>query len=68
MKKPACPKCGSRRIVPIVRGMPTPEIEAARARGEVVLGGCMPWSTEELGPAPTHACRDCYHEFPVDAS
>jgi rubredoxin len=54
-----CPKCGGRRIAPIAHGYPTPETEAAAARGEVVLGGCFP------GPE-THACLDCGYTFRPD--
>jgi hypothetical protein len=58
-----CPKCKGTNVVPIVRGYPTPEIEAMRERGEVVLGGCM---IDPSQPQPTHHCRDCHEEFRVE--
>lgn len=52
----SCPRCGSPRVAPIVFGMPTPELEAAATRQEVICGGC-----ELLGfdLDPTFRCLDC---------
>ena len=55
----ACLRCGSASI-PIVYGMPGPDLFGAADRGEVALGGCV------IGnDAPTHRCRgvDCGLEF-----
>jgi hypothetical protein len=35
-----CQRCGA-KMIPIVRGHPTPEAEEWAARGEVLLGGCL---------------------------
>jgi hypothetical protein len=48
--RPLCPECGEHGV-PIVYGMPTPEMEEAVDRGEYELGGCC------IGPdMPTHEC------------
>jgi len=53
---PSCPKCGSERTVPIVYGLPGPELQEAARRGEVLLGGCI------VRPGqPTMACLHCKH-------
>jgi hypothetical protein len=44
-----CPACGE-GMVPIIYGMPLPEVFEARDRGEVILGGCMPMSASEGCP------------------
>ena len=47
-----CPSCGSKRVVPIVYGLPGPEAIAEAERGEISLGGCIPsWESWE--------CLDC---------
>lgn len=58
--RPPCPKCKSARVVPVVFGMPAPELSAQAQRGEVALGGCMCWGDERDNK---WACRDCRHEF-----
>jgi hypothetical protein len=40
--------------------MPTAETEAAAARGEVVLGGCMMYGEER---DPAFECRSCGGRF-----
>jgi len=40
-KRPACPFCGYEdQVVPIIYGMPSPELIEQSRRGEVALGGC----------------------------
>jgi hypothetical protein len=46
-----CPSC-SGPLLPIVYGLPGPELFESAERGEVALGGCMP-------SAARHECRDC---------
>ena len=60
---PNCPRCGGADAVrPIAYGYPSPDMQAAADRGEVILGGCMP------GEA-THTCRACRRCFvQVDAA
>ena len=48
---PRCPKCGA-ESVPIVYGMPGPELIEKEQRGQVVLGGCV---IEEKNP--NWACK-----------
>jgi hypothetical protein len=66
-KKPAppCPACKSARVVPVVFGMPGPELAARAARGEVVLGGCMVWGDER---DPKWACLDCRERLAKDGT
>lgn len=45
----SCPECGSRQLVPIVYGLPSPELEQRARRQEVALGGC-----ELFGDGATH--------------
>lgn len=60
----ACPVCGkSGTLVPILYGLPamSAELEAALARGDARLGGCL------LVPdQPTHACRACDADVRLD--
>jgi hypothetical protein len=48
---PTCPECGA-EVVPIVCGMPGPELFDGEAAGRVVLGGCV---IEE--ESPNWACK-----------
>lgn len=53
-KTAKCPKCGEAKTIPIVYGMPGPELFEAAERGEVVLGGCV------LGDEnPVWQCKAC---------
>jgi len=54
----ACPKCGSRDIVPIRYGLPGPEMTAAADRGEIELGGCCVANDD-----PTLYCKACKERF-----
>ena len=59
-RKPGiCPICGG-KVVPIVYGMPTGELEEKADRGEVVLGGCC-LVLDEKGRSidPKLACINC---------
>ncbi|GAB2971220.1 hypothetical protein GCM10027212_07430 [Actinotalea caeni] len=59
-----CPECGSGRVVPIVYGMPAPELVEQAGRGDVELGGCC-LMVDEHGRlvAPDRSCRACGHDF-----
>jgi len=59
--KPTCPQCGSQDLVPIVYGLPGPDLSKAAQRGEVVLGGRV------LG-APNRACRACGASFRLEGA
>ncbi|MCI0480533.1 MAG: hypothetical protein L0213_02970 [Candidatus Dadabacteria bacterium] len=53
-EKPACPECGSHDVLPIVYGLPGPELEGKAIMGEVMLGGCV-----VFGNDPDLGCRSC---------
>ncbi len=36
-----CPACGA-DFIPVIYGMPGPDLVEAEERGEVILGGCVP--------------------------
>lgn len=55
---PTCPTCGAPGV-PIIYGMPGPELVDAAERGEVVIGGCF-----ITGDDPTHTCA-AGHEWKV---
>lgn len=55
-----CPECGSADVVPIVYGLPAPELFESAERGGVVLGGCVVGFD---GEDPTHACKACGARF-----
>ena len=52
---PGCPTCGTVGV-PIVYGMPGPELVDAAERGEVFIGGCV-----ITGDDPTHVCAAGHH-------
>jgi hypothetical protein len=53
-----CPECSSERMIPVVYGLPTPELFQRAASGEVALGGCV-----VFGNDPGWRCSDCGHSF-----
>jgi hypothetical protein len=57
---PACPKCGSRDVLPIVYELPGPDLTEESITGTVALGGGA-MSAE----APDHVCQHCGHEWRV---
>ena len=57
-RRRACPKCGSRDVVPILYGLPGPETMAEAERGEIVLGGCV-----ITGRDPRKRCMACGENF-----
>jgi hypothetical protein len=57
-KRTPCPKCQSKKIVPIQYGEPTMATLDKSAAGKLVLGGCC--VTEE---STKWYCMDCEHEF-----
>lgn len=48
----SCPHCYSIRIVPIIYGMPGPELVEQAKQGDIFLGGCCPSEAH-------YHCRDC---------
>ena len=57
-KRPTCPECQSKKIVPIQYGMPSIEMYEKSKLGKFVLGGCC-MSDEST----KWHCLDCEHEF-----
>jgi hypothetical protein len=55
---PACPQCGSKRVTPIMYGLPSIEGREAAQRGEIVLGGCVIFDD-----APEWLCGACHNRF-----
>ena len=53
-----CPACGREESIPVVFGLPSPELMDAAEKGLVSLGGCM----MPEGPAD-FACRSCGLEW-----
>jgi hypothetical protein len=51
-----CPKCGRPSPRLIVYGFPSEEMEQARVRGEILLGGCRPLPEDRW-------CPECSHEW-----
>ena len=54
----ACARCGSARVVPLVFGYPTVEMERDAARGLLALGGCLV-DVDEDDCVPAHRCIAC---------
>lgn len=54
----SCPRCASRRVRFIVRGLPTAESWRAIERGESIAGGCMVSVND-----PDWDCADCHHRW-----
>jgi hypothetical protein len=53
-----CAECGSTHAVPIVYGLPGPELQAQAEAGEVILGGCV-----VDDDSPVWHCGDCGYEW-----
>ncbi|OLT30759.1 hypothetical protein BJF79_38230 [Actinomadura sp. CNU-125] len=54
----ACPHCGGGAPIPIVYGLPGPDLFEEAERGEVALGGCVVWEGR-----PLWHCSACGHGF-----
>jgi hypothetical protein len=53
-----CPKCGSLDIVPILYGLPGPEMMDSAEKGRIELGGCCVTDND-----PQKRCKACGTEF-----
>ncbi len=51
---PRCPECGSTNVVPIVHGIPTPELQRAIDEGRAVAADREEWE----GMTESY-CKDC---------
>ena len=58
-KRPSkCPRCDSRKVVPIEYGLPGPEMMQDAVDGKIKLGGCV------VEPdAPDWYCNDSHYEW-----
>ena len=54
-----CPECSSKDVIPIMYGMPGPEMQKKYYEGKIKLGGC---SIEEHDMTDRY-CNDCEHEW-----
>ena len=57
-KSNRCPSCGTSQVLPIVYGLPGPELAEEARLGKVVLGGCV-----ITGEDPEWRCAKCGREF-----
>lgn len=62
-KRVACPKCQSKKSIPILYGEPTLKAIEEVEAGKYMLGGCC-FSDQ----SPTRHCRDCGHEWKPEPS
>ncbi len=53
-----CPRCHSDEVLPIVYGLPGPELAEESMKGRLVLGGCMVWPE-----SPDRQCAACHHSW-----
>ena len=53
-----CPQCSNDFVVPILYGMPGPEMMLESDMGKIKLGGC-----GIIENAPKWYCNKCEHEF-----
>ena len=56
--KRRCPFCGSHEVVPILYGLPGPEMMEQAEAGKIALGGCC-----VTGDDPNWHCNKCGHEW-----
>jgi len=57
-KRRLCPNCGSQNVVPMIYGLPGPELIQEQEEGKVELGGCL--ISEDN---PRRCCKDCRHRW-----
>ena len=55
---PKCPSCGSNAVVPIIYGLPGPELMEDAKSGKIEIGGCIVMSSN-----PTRKCKSCGHSW-----
>ncbi|MFC1663396.1 hypothetical protein ACFL04_04535 [Patescibacteria group bacterium] len=53
-----CPKCKSTKVLPIVYGLPAPELEKQASEGKVFLAGCVMYENN-----PKYHCDKCGEEW-----
>jgi len=56
--KPRCPLCDSDEVLPILYGLPGPEMVKEAEEGRIAIGGCI------VDPDyPTSRCEKCGHQW-----
>ena len=58
-----CPRCGSRDVLPIVYGMPGPELIEEFAASRVALGRCVVFPEAPTGSATTAGTTGAMAQF-----
>jgi len=56
--KRVCPHCGAAKLVRLVFGMPTIEVQEKADKGLVALAGCV-MDVDSDGCVPSHRCLAC---------
>ena len=59
---PACPRCGSQKVIPVLYGLPSQEAMEAGRRGELAFGGCC--LPPRLSDMNRWCCRQCHFRWP----
>ena len=54
-----CPECSSKDVIPIMYGMPDPEMQKKYDEGKIKLGGC----SIDLDNMPDRYCNECEHKW-----
>jgi len=57
---PNCPACSSEAVLPIVWGMPGPELQQLQSEGKVILGGCLVHGDDR---DPQWECQRCRYQW-----
>lgn len=57
-KRPVCPLCRSHKVIPIIYGFPSPEMQKALRRRQAVLNSCQTWEGQ-----PEWHCNECGCEW-----
>lgn len=57
-KKRRCPECGSKKVIHIVYGYPSPEAQKKAEQGKIKLGGCV-----VTGDDSEWFCCECEEKF-----
>ena len=56
--KSQCPKCKSKKVIPIVYGFPSAKMFKLSEEGKIKLGGCIVISNN-----PNYFCKGCGNKF-----
>ena len=53
-----CPRCGSKKVIPIIYGMLTEEYHLKAESGRIKAGGCC-----ITNHSPNYYCKECEYEW-----